>query len=79
MACKIDTRASLSLITKATYDKLQSSAALLPLKTEQIKLRTYTGEEISVLGLISVIAQSETCTCTLPLLVVEGDGQSLIG
>ena len=24
-------------------------------------------------------AQSETCTCTLPLLVVEGEGPSLIG
>ena len=24
-------------------------------------------------------AQNETCTCTLPLLVVEGDGPSLIG
>ena len=61
------------------YDKLQSSAALPPLKTEQIKLRTYTGEEISVLGSISVTVQSETCTCTLPLLVVEGDSPSLIG
>ena len=76
---EIDTGASLSLISKATYDKLQSSAALPPLKTEQIKLRTYTGEEISVLGSISVTVQSETCTCTLPLLVVEGDGPSLIG
>ena len=75
---KIDTGASLSLISKATYDKLQSSAALPPLKTEQIKLRTYTGEEISVLGSISVTAQSETCTCTLPLLVMEEDGPSLI-
>ena len=76
---EIDTGASLSLISKATYDKLQSSAALPPLKTEQIKLRTYTGEEISVLGSISVTVQSETCTCTLPLLVVEGDDTSLIG
>ena len=44
----------------------------------QIKLRTYTGEEINVLGSISLTAQSETCTSTLPLLVVEGNGLSLI-
>ena len=44
-----------------------------------MKLRTYTGEEINVLGLVSVTARSDTCTCTLPLLVVDGDGPSLIG
>ena len=76
---EVDTGASLSLISKATYDKLQSSAVLPPLKTKQIKLHAYTGEEISVLGSISVTAQSETCTCTLTLLVVKGDGLSLIG
>ena len=76
---EIDTGASLSLISKATYDKLQSSATLPPLKSEQIKLRTYTGEEINVLGSVSVTARSETSTCTLPLLVVEGVGPSLIG
>ena len=76
---EIDTGASLSLISKATYDKLQSSATLPPLKSEQIKLRTYTGEEINVLGSVSVTAWSETSTCTLPLLVVEGVGPSLIG
>ena len=44
-----------------------------------MKLRTYTGEEINILGSVSVTAQSDTCTCTLPLLVVDGDGPSLIG
>ena len=42
---EIDTGFSLSLISKATYDKLQSSATLLPLKSEQIKLHTYIGED----------------------------------
>ena len=76
---EIDTGASLSLISKTTYDKLLSSATLPPLKAKQIKLHTFTGEEIIVLGSISVTAQSETHTCTLPLVVVEGDGPSLIG
>ena len=76
---EIDTGASLTLISKATNDKLQSPTTLPPLKTEQIKLHTYTGEEIRVLGSISVTAQSETSTCTLPLMMVEGDGPSLIG
>ena len=67
----IDTGASLILISKATYDKLQSSTILPPLTTEQIKLRTYTGEEIRVLGSISVTAQSETSTCTLSLSLIH--------
>ena len=68
---EIDTGASVSFVSKATFDKLQSSATFPPLKPEQMKLRTYTGEKINVLGSISVTAQSGTCTCTLPLLVVE--------
>ena len=79
MEMEIDTEASVSLISKNTFDKLQSSAAFPPLMNEQIKLRTYTGEEISVLGSISVTAKSENCTSTLPLLVVEGNGPSLMG
>jgi len=59
---KIDTGASVSLISKATFNKLQSFATFPPLKIEQIKLHTYTGEEIKVLG--------STSAATLPLLIV---------
>ena len=76
---EIDTGASVSLISKTTFDKLQPSAKFPQLESEQMKLRTYTGEEINVLGSVSVMARSDTCTCTLPLLVVDGDGSSLIG
>ena len=79
MEMEIDTGASVSLISKNTFDKFQSSAAFPPLMNEQIKLRTYTGGEISVLGSISVTAKSENCTSILPLLVVEGNGPSLMG
>ena len=79
MEMEIDTGASVSLISKSTFDKFQSSAAFPPLTNEQIKLCTYTGEEINVLGSISVTAKSENCTSTLPLLVVEGNGPSLMG
>ena len=79
MEMEIDTGASVFLISKNTFDKFQFSAAFPPLINEQIKLCTYTGEEISVLGSISVTAKSENCTSTLPLLVVEGNGPSLMG
>ena len=75
----VDTGASVSLISQVAFDKLQSSVTLLPLKTEQIKLCTYTGEEIKVLGSTSVTVQSGEHSATLPLLVVKGNGPNLIG
>ena len=79
MEMKIDTEASVSLISKSTFDKFQSSAAFPPSMNKQIKLCTYTGEEINVLGLISVTAKSENCTSTFPLLEVEGNSSSQMG
>ena len=52
----------------------QSSTA-----TNQTKLRTYTGEQINVMGTISANVQFKKQQETLPLLVVEGDGPSLMG
>ena len=54
MEMEIDTGASVSLISKSTFDKFQSSAEFPPLMNEQINLRTYKGKEINVLGSISV-------------------------
>ena len=76
---EIDTGASVSLMSKTVFDKLQSLVTLPALKTEQIKLCTYTGEEINVLGSTTVTAQSGDHSTTLHLLIVEGDGPSLIG
>jgi len=54
----------------------QSIPALLPTNT---KLRTYTGEQINVLGTISANVQFKAQLETLLLLVVKGDGPSLLG
>ena len=79
MEMEIDTRASVSLISKSTFDKFHSSRVFPSLTNEQIKLCTYTGEELNVLGSIPVTAENDDCTSTLPLLVVEGNGPSLMG
>ena len=52
---------------------------LPPLTHSHVVLITYTGEKISPLGTIDVHIQYETQEATLPLLVVPGDGPSLIG
>ena len=74
---EIDTGASLSLISKATYDKLQSSATLPPLKSEQIKLRTYTGEEINVLVASRLAGTIEDVRGPLTYMVRLSDGRVL--
>ena len=51
----------------------------LPLQPLQVKLRTYTGQSIQVLGEISVDITCQGSKHTLPLLLVKEDGPSLIG
>ena len=44
-----------------------------------MKLRTYTGEEVSELGTITVNVKYEKENKRLSLIVVKGDGPSLLG
>ena len=77
---EMDTGASMSLIiSNAISQKLwpaQSSPTLQPSET---KLHTYTGEQSDVLGTVLPNVQFKQQQETLPLLVVEGDGSSLLG
>ena len=74
---ELDTGASLSLISETTYSKL--SNILNPLTQSNITLTTYTGEQIFPLGSIDVLVKYQSQTMTLPLLVVPGDGPTLLG
>ena len=48
------------------------------LNSSQAKIRTYTREEIKVLGRITLQVSYKGKDKELPLLVVEGDGPPLI-
>ena len=76
---EVDTGASMSLISNVTFQKLWPAHSSPVLMATQTKLRTYTGEQINVLGTISANVQFKTQQETLPLLVVDGDGPSLLG
>ena len=75
---EIDTGAAVSLINETTY-KSSPFLSKLPLQSSMVQLRTYTGETISVTGEILVKVQSGRQSHTLPLLVVPGQGPSLLG
>ena len=77
---EVNTGASVSLISKDTYDKLwPSSATAPPIQKSNVLLRTYTGEKLDVVGSVSVDVCYKEQTAHLPLTVVVGSGPSLFG
>ena len=49
------------------------------LSSTTISLKTYTGEQVRVLGTIHVNVKYQATVATLPLLVTEANGPSLFG
>ena len=80
VSMQIDTGASVSVINFETYTSLWSSPPPpLVINEPRPKLRTYTGEEIQVLGSFSPTISYKGQQKVLPLLVVKGDGPALLG
>ena len=73
---ELDTGASISLISEEQYKQLQDVPTL---EKSSVILRTYTGENLSILGSITVVATYNNQTNKLPLLVVKGNGPNLMG
>ena len=73
---ELDTGAAMSLISEGTYQKFFSDIIL---QKSTVKLKSYSGEEIPVLGQMEVLVKYNHQEQNLPLLVVKGDGRSLFG
>ena len=76
---EVDTGAAMSIICSKTYHSLWSDGEMPPLTSANCKLKTYTGEQIKVLGKIDVMVALNNQTQPLQLLVVDGEGPSLLG
>ena len=76
---EVDTGASLSTISEATYAYLQSQGKASPLVDTDNVLRTYTGEEVRPHGSLEVTVSCEWREFKLPLFVVKGKGPTLLG
>ena len=76
---EVDTGASVSVMSETTWKKLQGVCWRSSLSQTSERLRTYTGEDIPVLGQALVAVQSGNQTAQLPILVVAGNGPSLLG
>ena len=73
---EIDTGASVSLISEKTFDQVWTEKEL---KVSSVKLRTYTGQTLEVKGYVEVNVEYQNQKKQLTLLVVAGDGPSLLG
>ena len=73
---EVNTGAAVSIISKATYQKLFSQ---VPLKSAPIRLKTYTGDPITVKGEMIAQVKYGSQRKELSLIVVKGDGPSLFG
>ena len=76
---EVDTGAALSLISAATCSQLWPPGMAPQLSKPSVRLRTYTGEELKLVGEAVVQVQYQRQQEDLNLIVVEGNGPSLIG
>ena len=79
LSMEVDTGAALSIISEATYKKLRESDTPPELHQTSVRLRMYTGGEMSMLGCIDVKVQSQEQEAQLPLVVVKGNSPTLLG
>jgi transposase InsO family protein len=68
----LDTGAACSIISENTYTKLFSH---IPYEECNLRLRTYSGESLDVLGQVRVNVKYHCQECDLPLIVVKSSGQ----
>ena len=76
---EVDTRASVSIISESTYHKYWKKGQAPPIVSSSTNLKTYTGEKLSIKGVINVTVKYEDQCHSLQLTVVKGSGPSLLG
>ena len=76
---ELDTGASVSIISEATYNRLWPQGQAPVLQESHVRLKTYSGEQVPVKGVMDVTVQVNEQTKQLPLVVACGNGPSLLG
>lgn len=75
---EIDTGCSLTVMNEHVFQKAWSEANTPDVKPIRIHLETYTGDPVKVIGVASVKVKHKQQSCKLPLVVVGGNGPSLL-
>ena len=74
---EVDTGATLSIMSHNTYLETEETAP--PIESNNAKLSTYTGQRIAVVGTVDVNAEYHGQTARAELVIVDGDGPTLLG
>ena len=73
---EIDTGSSVSIISDSVFSSVFETATL---QETEVKLCTYSGEQLPVKGKITCEVSYEGQTYTLPLIVLVGEGPTILG
>ena len=76
---EIDTGAAVTIISENAFRQVKTGSRKMELKPTNARIRTYTGERISVLGEADLPVEYDHVTQTLSAMVVKGQGPCLIG
>ena len=79
LSMEIDTGASVSILGKEIFETFRKGESILELQETPVRLQTYTGEAIPVLGVTRVPVEHNDQLLTLPLIVTSGNGTPLLG
>ena len=78
---KVETSTAATIINEETYKRINEGNQVKnrpQLETAKVKLRTYAGELVKVIGTLNVIVKYEKQEVELQTLVVEGCGPNLL-
>ncbi|XP_037398305.1 uncharacterized protein K02A2.6-like [Pygocentrus nattereri] len=76
---EVDTGCGITILSKQQYTQLWKETDTAELKPCSLKLKTYTGEKLGVLGMAQVKVQHGNKEKNLPVVVVGGKGPNLLG
>lgn len=76
---ELDTGATISLISEATFQQLWGGAAGPTIRPSDVVLCGYSGDKVDVVGVTEVTAVYEGQQVNVSLVVVKGNGPSLFG
>ena len=77
MEMELDTGASVTLMSEESFKRIGRSGVTL--HESKVKLYSYTGNQIKVVGCADVTVEHNGQVADLPLIVTEGTGPSLLG
>ena len=78
LTMEVDTGAGLFLISESTLKQVMPEA-LVNIQETSVRMKTYSGEPIKVLGKVQVAVEYGEQHARLPLYVVAGNGPTLLG